>query len=128
MFFLTVSLVDAKLVPSQKVPWIIGGSDTTINQHPYIASVKSSGTHVCCATLIADTSSTTFYLLTVAHCVKGQTANNVVVDMGSTYRTNSDGQGRQFTVSAFYVHSGYDNGIVYILVNHLYGSIIHQKH
>jgi secreted trypsin-like serine protease len=60
---------------------IVGGSETTIGQHPHQLSLRANGIHRCGASLIGDTRA-----VTAAHCV-GSAIGTYVIWGGTTDRT-----------------------------------------
>ncbi|EDW10698.1 trypsin theta [Drosophila mojavensis] len=65
---------------------IVGGEDTTIEAHPYQASLqKKSGSHFCGGSIIGPN-----LVVTAAHCLQGIKASSIRVRLGST-RYNEGG-------------------------------------
>lgn len=71
---------------------IIGGNNTTIEQHPWQVSIRSAnGNHFCGGSILARD-----WILTASHCVIGLRAADLRIAAGITMRTdNGTGQYRQ---------------------------------
>uniref|UniRef100_T1GQB9 Peptidase S1 domain-containing protein n=1 Tax=Megaselia scalaris TaxID=36166 RepID=T1GQB9_MEGSC len=63
---------------------IVGGSPTTIQQHPYQISLQYYGSHICGGSLISENQ-----IVTAAHCLEGRTARTLQVRAGCTNRITS---------------------------------------
>ncbi len=79
---------------------IVGGSNTTIAEHPWQASLQSTvGSHFCGAVIIAaDT------VLTAQHCVDGSSASSMRIMAGVT---NKSGTGQERSISEIHAYPGY---------------------
>uniref|UniRef100_A0A6M2DY62 trypsin n=1 Tax=Xenopsylla cheopis TaxID=163159 RepID=A0A6M2DY62_XENCH len=89
--------------PGSKMPdgRIVGGQDTTIEEHPYQVSLLSGSFHNCGGSIIAKN-----WILTAAHCIKSTDYN---VRMGSTIK----GQGGVVIKSKKqYRHPDYNSGTI----------------
>lgn len=64
---------------------IVGGSNTTIQQHPWQVSLQSLGGSHFCGGSIIDAS----WILTAAHCVDGSSAGSLRIAAGMTRRSQS---------------------------------------
>ncbi|XP_018580036.1 trypsin delta [Anoplophora glabripennis] len=64
---------------------IVGGTDTTIEAHPYIVSLLEFNSHICGGSIISST-----WILTAAHCIE-EPVSAYSIRAGSTVR-NSGGQ------------------------------------
>lgn len=67
------------------IPFIVGGSATSIETYPYMASVQVYGLHYCGGSIISPT-----WVLTAAHCIV-RDVEHYSIRAGSTIR-NSGGQ------------------------------------
>lgn len=75
---------------------IVGGTGTTIQRHPYVASLRRQDgihdIHICGASILSTTRA-----LSAAHCVSGQ-ASHLSIQAGSTMRTgDANAQIRRMT-------------------------------
>jgi len=81
---------------------IIGGSPATDGQIPYICSLRYIGSsHFCGSTIISDRS-----LVTAAHCVEGDQANQLQVRCNTL--THGSG-GVLVTLANMFIHEEYDS-------------------
>ncbi|KAK7789493.1 hypothetical protein R5R35_002797 [Gryllus longicercus] len=78
---------------------IVGGSETSITDFPYVASLQYRGKHACGGSIISEN-----YVLTAAHCVH-DSAETYTVRVGSTESGNG---GTVCKVKKFIVHPKYD--------------------
>lgn len=62
---------------------IVGGNDTSIEQHPWQISMTNFGSHRCGGSILTERK-----IVTAAHCVRGTLLQYVVVRAGSTLRTS----------------------------------------
>lgn len=60
---------------------IVGGGRTTIEEHPYMVSVRLGDKHVCGGSIVTETSA-----LTAASCLSGSTPRNYAISSGSALR------------------------------------------
>lgn len=79
---------------------IVGGSKTTIAEHPWQVSVQRSGVHFCGGSLLSST-----IVVTAAHCLLKVTVPTLRIRAGSTYRSMG---GTTVAAAAFKVHEGYN--------------------
>ncbi|XP_035784369.1 trypsin alpha-4-like [Anopheles albimanus] len=89
-------------VPRRNDARIVGGSDTTIENHPYVVSLRRNRMHSCGAAILnANT------ILTAAHCVyyPELQASDFEVRAGSTFRNEG---GQLITVSEVHTHPDFD--------------------
>lgn len=80
---------------------IVGGSKTTINQHPWQVSVQRSGVHFCGGSLLSST-----IVVTAAHCLLKVTVPTLRIRAGSSYRAYG---GTVVAAAAFKVHESYND-------------------
>ncbi|XP_034652213.1 trypsin alpha-3 [Drosophila subobscura] len=79
---------------------IVGGTKTTIADHPWQVSLQRSGSHYCGGSIISNT-----IIVTAAHCLLTPiTASVLKVRAGSSYRSLG---GSLVQVAAFRVHEEY---------------------
>ncbi|QKX64238.1 uncharacterized protein TRUGW13939_11411 [Talaromyces rugulosus] len=102
---------------------IVGGRDTTIEEHPFQLSLQHYGRSACGATILSSNMA-----LTSAHCTDGLSASSLTVRAGSSFR----GQGGQvLQVSKISQHPLYnpqthDNDVsVLILSGRIHGAEAH---
>ncbi|XP_058831360.1 trypsin-3-like [Topomyia yanbarensis] len=82
---------------------IVGGRDTTIEDHPYQVSLRRSGSHSCGGSILSAN-----VILTAAHCVYYPNAepSEFSVRAGSTFRNEG---GQLVMISEIFVHPNYDD-------------------
>lgn len=80
---------------------IVGGSKTTIGEHPWQVSVQRSGVHFCGGSLLSST-----IVVTAAHCLLKVTVPTLRIRAGSTYRSYG---GTVVAAAAFKMHEGFNN-------------------
>jgi trypsin len=90
-------------VGSHSASAIVGGSDSTINQHPWQVSLQTPDGHLCGGSAIDA-----YRIITAAHCTLGQTAADLAVLAGATDLEAGDGQYVQ--VAAVHDNPGYAAG------------------
>ncbi|KAJ8932949.1 hypothetical protein NQ314_014328 [Rhamnusium bicolor] len=100
--FVSVVLADLE---ERKIPTldgrIVGGSNTTIDRHPYQISLRYFSEHICGGAIISST-----WVLTAAHCVQGATLPSfLTVRIGSSYVGSG---GEVITVLSTIIHPNYD--------------------
>uniref|UniRef100_A0A8H7N5B8 Peptidase S1 domain-containing protein n=1 Tax=Bionectria ochroleuca TaxID=29856 RepID=A0A8H7N5B8_BIOOC len=79
---------------------IVGGTEASTGEFPYIVSLSEGGSHFCGGVLInANT------VATAGHCSYGTSASSVRVRAGSNSRSSG---GTQVSVSSILIHSGFD--------------------
>ncbi|KAG7299929.1 hypothetical protein JYU34_016954 [Plutella xylostella] len=78
---------------------IIGGRASSVNRHPYQASMVINGNSFCGGFIISPD-----YVMTAAHCVRGVSPSSIRLRVGSTRR---DSGGRIARVSNVTVHPQY---------------------
>ena len=91
----------AILVPvlSARLPYIIGGHDSTPGKWPWQASLQYYGSHYCGASLINNR-----WLVTAAHCV-GNSASAYTVILGAhDIKTKKKGSPQTYTISKITIH------------------------
>jgi len=79
---------------------IVGGYETSIDDHPYQVSLQRNGNHFCGGSLYSDD-----IVITAAHCLQKITASQIKVRVGSTYWRSG---GSVHAVRAFKNHEGYN--------------------
>ncbi|XP_049964351.1 trypsin alpha-3-like [Schistocerca serialis cubense] len=79
---------------------VIGGSDVSISDYPYQASLLQDGSHFCGASIISGT-----WTLTAAHCVLGTSASRLGMRVGTTTR---DSGGSVHSASSVTWHESYN--------------------
>ncbi|MFD5316408.1 serine protease [Streptomyces sp. NPDC127098] len=85
---------------------IVGGSTTTAAAYPYVMQITdTSGYQYCGGTLVTSTK-----VVTAAHCMEGEDAEDVVVVGGRTYRNGTDGT--EIEASDIWVHPEYDGATI----------------
>ncbi|XP_062556319.1 trypsin-3-like [Armigeres subalbatus] len=79
---------------------IVGGQDTTIEQHPYQVSLHHGGTHSCGGSILSVNT-----ILTAAQCVSAnEEPNDYSIRAGSTARNEG---GQLVTVTQIFIHPNY---------------------
>ncbi|XP_049540493.1 trypsin-3-like [Anopheles darlingi] len=89
-------------VPRRNDGRIVGGRDTTIDNHPYVVSLRQLHKHSCGAAILnANT------ILTAAHCVSNSELqpSDFEVRAGSTFRNEG---GQLIAVSEVHIHPSFD--------------------
>jgi len=92
-----------------RTPKIVGGTEATPNEFPFMAYIYFSGSitsHRCGGTLIAPT-----WVLTAAHCVSGASASQYRVAMGMHSRYGSNPYAQTSAISRVITHASYDASI-----------------
>ncbi|KAM8711106.1 hypothetical protein ACLKA7_000268 [Drosophila subpalustris] len=79
---------------------IVGGYETSIDDHPYQVSLQRSGSHFCGGSIYSHD-----IVITAAHCLQKVTASQIKVRVGSTYWRSG---GSLHSVRAFQNHEGYN--------------------
>ncbi|KAG5666309.1 hypothetical protein PVAND_017860 [Polypedilum vanderplanki] len=79
---------------------IIGGTPTSISNHPYIVSLRYNGNHVCGGSIVDDNK-----IVTAAHCLEDNDHTKYTVRVGSTYR---DQGGSIFQIIRIRKHHSYN--------------------
>lgn len=79
---------------------IVGGNDTTIEQHPWQISMTNFGSHRCGGSILTPTK-----IVTAAHCVRGVMIPYVGIRAGSSLRTTG---GVQIQVIRIIEHEDYN--------------------
>ncbi|KAJ2950824.1 hypothetical protein O0L34_g9095 [Tuta absoluta] len=69
--------------PSDKDNKIVGGQETTIEEHPYQVSFIVNNSYFCGGFIVSEK-----YILTAAHCAQDVDPTTVVLRAGSTFRKN----------------------------------------
>jgi len=89
----------------ESAPRIVGGSAATNNEFPFVAALLESGTketknaQFCGASVIAPN-----WVMTAAHCVMGQKAENIDI----LIKTNVlDGSGKRIQAKNLFIHDAY---------------------
>lgn len=98
---LIVVLAVLAVATANKTPFIVGGQDANIVDHPYMAAVFNFGVASCGGCII-----TTRNVLTAAHCIIVNSPILVSVNVGSSLR-NGDG-GRRHRVLRIFSHPEYN--------------------
>lgn len=81
---------------------IVGGVAATIENHPWMVSVQTSGSHHCGGSIISNN-----IVVTAAHCLKSPiTASGLRIRAGSSRRSSG---GVLVQVAAFKAHEGYNS-------------------
>jgi secreted trypsin-like serine protease len=82
---------------------IIGGTELSLGERPWMVSLQEGGFHFCGGSLIAPD-----WVLTAAHCVQGSTEGlSIQADFVDLNQSNS---GERSDISDIYVHPDYQNG------------------
>lgn len=79
---------------------VVGGSDTTIEQHPHQISMTNFGSHRCGGSILTQRK-----IVTAAHCVRGVMIEYVLIRVGSTFRTSG---GTLIPLSRIIEHEAYN--------------------
>ncbi len=86
---------------------IVGGEKTTLAQYPYMAALVNRGSDArnafCGASVISPT-----WILTAAHCLENETANNLDVITG-TDNLSQTGSAQRINVKQIIMHPNYDS-------------------
>ncbi|KAL5287680.1 epsilonTry family protein [Megaselia abdita] len=98
-FALVLALFGCALAVPELDGKIVGGTATTIQNHPYQVSLQKNGNHFCGGSLYR-----TNVVVTAAHCLQNIAASQITVRLGSTSRTSG---GVVKTVSSFKNHPSY---------------------
>lgn len=101
--FANTCIPDASSVSTR----IVGGTEAGVREFPWITSLQyTGGNHFCGATLISSK-----WVLTAAHCLDGQSANNlqVVIGMHDMNRAENDGCRETRRVSRIIIHPDYSD-------------------
>ena len=95
-----------KLTHKQKLtlPRIIGGVDAPTGEFPWMASIQSQGQHFCGGSVI-DTN----WILTAAHCLEGESADNIKVRVNFT-QLNDPTQGEIHSAEEIFINQAYLDG------------------
>lgn len=101
-----VAAENLKITHKQQLtlPRIIGGVEAPKGEFPWMASVQWQGQHFCGGSVIADE-----WILTAAHCVEDETANNLQVRVNFT-DLNNTAQGESHQVQEIFVKQAYLDG------------------
>lgn len=85
---------------------IVGGQETTIDQHPYQVAMLRGGAFYCGAAIIGNN-----WVISAAHCLETETnPSNVQFRAGSTDRAEG---GQVVTAASFEIHPDYKTPTVY---------------
>ncbi|XP_026319140.1 trypsin epsilon-like, partial [Hyposmocoma kahamanoa] len=79
---------------------IVGGQETTIEEHPYQVSFIVNNSYFCGGFVVSEN-----YILTAAHCAQNVDPTTVVLRAGSTWRKN----GTIIPIAEVIPHPEYDN-------------------
>ncbi|XP_017868138.1 PREDICTED: trypsin epsilon [Drosophila arizonae] len=79
---------------------IVGGYETSIEDHPYQVSLQRNGAHFCGGSIYSHD-----IVVTAAHCLQSISAEQLKVRVGSTYWRSG---GSVHSVRAFRNHEGYN--------------------
>jgi hypothetical protein len=80
---------------------IVGGTQATANEFPWVADIRLNGSHYCGGSLIAPR-----WVLTAAHCLDFAIGNYSIV-LGEHDDTVNSGREQTRTASRFFIHPGY---------------------
>ncbi|XP_076620357.1 transmembrane protease serine 9-like [Colletes latitarsis] len=102
MYALNILLVLCLAVTAYGFPesQIVGGKDANAGQFPYQVSLRKNGNHFCGGSILNNR-----YILTAAHCVKGQSPSSITVhagtnrlsEAGTVYRAEKISAHKQFS-------------------------------
>ncbi|XP_002049268.3 trypsin epsilon [Drosophila virilis] len=80
---------------------IVGGYETSIDDHPYQVSLQRNGAHFCGGSIYSGD-----IVVTAAHCLQSITAEELKVRVGTTYWRSG---GSVHSVRSFRNHEGYNS-------------------
>lgn len=105
MYKLLVLTAVLALASARKIPFpdgkIVGGVETTIEQHPYQVSIQREGEHICGGSLYKDN-----IVVTAAHCLQGKIkTKDLTVRVGSTKHNKG---GKIIGIRAYKNHPDYN--------------------
>lgn len=102
---LLLVVVSAALIVPSTASAVVGGRDAT-RPYPYMAELRSDGSYICGASLVAPNK-----ILTAAHCVDADRRNpsNLSFVLGRTQRSDTS-QGEEIPASSLEIHPQYDAG------------------
>lgn len=92
---------------AQNTPRIVGGELAKPGDVPFMVSLQSGNRHFCGASLIQRN-----WILTAAHCVRGQTARGLTAVVGA-YKIGQTNQSERFQIERIIIHPNYGSGIGY---------------
>ncbi|XP_053686667.1 ovochymase-2-like [Sabethes cyaneus] len=103
LFTLTAFIQIITAAPTNDGQRVINGTDTTIEEHPFMLSLRDSlGTHNCGGTIL-----TRYWIMTAAHCVGSSTPSLQSIQVGRTTVSMEDDES-VFQIELVIVHPEYD--------------------